>query len=123
MKHLLKTKWRTWSAAKKGMIVGGITAALVTICMEGVLLKTQFANDPEGKSLNFWIGILAMPIEKPTIILLEILKCCFGWTTHGGLTAGIVCLTVAVNSFVGATIGFVIACSKQIVELVFRQKK
>jgi ABC-type Fe3+ transport system permease subunit len=108
MENLGILKWRTWSAARKGMVIGAVAAALVTICLQSVLMMTQHANDPMGRSIGYLVVGLAIPTNIPTGVLFELLHNSFGWKYTDYRTVGIICIMVVVNSFVYGMLGGVI---------------
>ena len=117
MENLGILKWRTWSAARKGMVIGALIAASVTICVEVALMKTQHANQNEFLGgLNYAIALtVGIPVNVPTGVIYSIM----GWKCPQYININLVCVITMINVLIyGGTGGVVGYAGHWIVRVV-----
>jgi len=117
-------KWRTWSAAKKGMVFGAVFAALVTILLQSILMLTQHAssNNPLTGLLYILVA-LGIPTTLPTASLYEIIHNLFGCRYPEGISPWTIFLMVVVNFIVYGMLGGLIGYAWHQIARLFAKLK
>jgi hypothetical protein len=109
------TRWRTWSAARKGMVIGAITGFSANILIGGLFVFLEKSTDQSREWLG-WIMLAAAGwINSPFLLLVKITR----WKIES-LAAGI-CVAVVVNMLAYAIIGGAIGYAAHQVRKIIRR--
>jgi len=109
-------KWRSWSAAWKGMVIGAALAAFMTIFIDSILLMTQHAS--QNSPLT---GLLYLLLVPDILIAMPAWFICYlcDWRYPEYLTAGWICFIVTINTMVYGMLGYLVGWGIQrLVKLV-----